>query len=61
MAALDPSRNPEQVGDGPSLALIEHCRRIGRSLPFRSAVVAVKLMLVFVMSQKDAAFFYQQF
>lgn len=34
---------------------------MSRSLPFRAAVIAAKLALVFAMSQKDAAFFYQQF
>ncbi len=38
-----------------------HPPRLWRSLPVRTAIITVKLLLVYVMSLRDAAFFYQQF
>ncbi len=56
---------PAVAGEFPAIRahanLANRLRAVRRSVPVRSAVIAVQLMLVYVLSQKDATFFYQQF
>lgn len=40
---------------------LRHRTRDRRALLLRTLVITVKLLAVYVMSLKDAAFFYQQF
>ena len=41
--------------------LNRRCSALLRSVPIRALIVALQLSAFYILSQKDAAFFYQQF
>ena len=48
-------QNPEKS------KLDRRCSDFFRSVPIRALIVALQLSAFYILSQKDAAFFYQQF
>ncbi|MBK6414327.1 hypothetical protein [Sphingopyxis sp.] len=56
------SKEPERADTtAASASPRARLRKLLGTLPVRAAIIASKLMIVYILSQADAAFFYQQF